>query len=256
MPELRIAVANFGAGGLEAGSTGRWDMAMRWDTMISVLRGWQPHIVLGQQISAAPGGLRAHLWLTANTLGMVPLLGPSGPGSAMGDHPAVLVAVGAGLVILDSGPAWQPGAGTQPAWCEALVQVPGWARPLRAYSVDLPGGLERGTALPGRPAGHPHRRTRRTGGRRRQLEFLRPHRRGRARRAGPHAAAPAAVPDAVFPQDHAPTANYDVHDVLACADMADGHGRSTADLKAPCESFRGSKLVPRMTAIGHTVMPR
>ena len=25
-----------------------------------------------------------------------------------------------------------------PAWCEALVQIPGWARSLRVYSVDLP----------------------------------------------------------------------------------------------------------------------
>jgi hypothetical protein len=42
-------------------------------------------------------------------------------------------------VILDAGPvSCPPGAGPQPAWCEALVQVPGGAHPLRAYSVDLP----------------------------------------------------------------------------------------------------------------------
>jgi hypothetical protein len=63
---------------------------MRWDATISVLRAWQPHIALCQEICAsAPGGLRAHLWLTANTLGMVPVLGPPGPGSAVGSRPAV-----------------------------------------------------------------------------------------------------------------------------------------------------------------------
>jgi len=82
--------------------------------------------------------LRAHLWSTANTLDMIPLLGPPGPGSITGSHPAILVAVSAGLVILDADPVWLPSAGSQPAWCEALVQVPGWARPMRAYSIDLP----------------------------------------------------------------------------------------------------------------------
>jgi len=51
---------------------------------------------------------------------------------------AVLVAVSEGLVIEDASPVWPSGDGPQPAWCEALVQVPGWAQSLRAYSVDLP----------------------------------------------------------------------------------------------------------------------
>lgn len=138
-PELRIAVANFGSGGIAAGGTQRWETSMRWDKTVSVLREWQPHIVLCQEISAAaPGGLRAHLWTTANTLGMIPLLGPPSPGPATGD-PAILVAASVGLVILDTGPpGWPPGAGTWPAWCEGLMQVPGWAHPLRGYSVDLP----------------------------------------------------------------------------------------------------------------------
>ena len=112
---------------------------MRWDKTISVLRAWQPHIVLCQEISAAaPGGLRAHLWTTANTLGMIPLLGPPSPGSLTGNHPAVLVTASARPGNPGRPAPWPPGAGTQPAWCEALVQVPGWAHPLRAYSVDLP----------------------------------------------------------------------------------------------------------------------
>jgi hypothetical protein len=195
------------------------------DKTISVLRGWQPHIVLGQQISAgAPGGLRTHLWLTANTLGMVPLLGPPSPGSATGNHPAVLVAVSAGLVILDSGPVWQPGAGTQPAWCEALVQVPGWAHPLRAYSVDLPwrSSVEQ----------------------RSQADRL-ATRIAELARVGELAVAggnwnsygraepiiPAALDSAPLhlrpsrmrysPQDRTRTPNYDVYDVLACVGMED-----------------------------------
>jgi hypothetical protein len=139
VPELRIAVANFGPGGGEAGGADRWESAMRWDSTIGMLRAWQPHIVLGQKISAsAPGRLRVHLWLTANTLGMVPLLSPPSPGSAAGRHPAVMVAVREGLIIEDASPAWPSGHGTQPAWCEALVRIPGWARSLRVFSVDLP----------------------------------------------------------------------------------------------------------------------
>ena len=140
LPELRIAVANFRPGGVDAGSTGRWDQMMRWDKAVSALRAWQPHLVLCQEISAAaPGGLRASLWTAANTLGMFPLLGPPAPAPVTGTYPAILIAASAGLVILDAGPASCPaGAGPQPAWCETLVQVPGWAHPLRAYSVDLP----------------------------------------------------------------------------------------------------------------------
>ena len=79
LPELRIAVANFRPGGVDAGSTGRWDQMMRWEKAVSALRAWQPHLVLCQEISSAePGGLRASLWATANALGMFPLLGPPG----------------------------------------------------------------------------------------------------------------------------------------------------------------------------------
>jgi hypothetical protein len=139
LPELRIALVNFGPSGIEEGSAGRWESAMRWDTTISVLRAWHPHIALCQEISVGvPGGLRTQLWPTVNTLGMVPLLGPPSPDSALGNHPAVLVSVGEGLTVEDASLSWPPGDGTESAWCEALVQVPGWARSLRMYSVDLP----------------------------------------------------------------------------------------------------------------------
>ncbi len=222
MPELRIAVANFGPGG--AGAE-RWDAAMFWDETVSVLRAWQPHIVLGQEISAsAPGGLRAHLWLTANTLGMVPLLGPPGPGSATVSHPAVLVATGAGLVIEDASPAWVSGGGAQPAWCEALVRVPGWPQLLRACSVDLPwrSGVEQRSQAD------------RLATRVAELAGL-----GELAlaggnwnsygRSGPVTAAGLdAVPlhlrpsrTRYSPQDRTLTPNYEVHDVLACVGMQD-----------------------------------
>jgi hypothetical protein len=139
LSELKIAVANFRPGGIGTGSTVRWDQAMRWDKTVTALRAWQPHVVLCQQISAtAPGSLRTHLWTTANTLDMIPLLGPPSPASVTGNHPAILVAANAGLMILDAGPAdCLPETGARPAWCEALVHVPGWTHPLCVFSVDL-----------------------------------------------------------------------------------------------------------------------
>jgi hypothetical protein len=131
LPELRIAVVNFGSGGIVTGSAERWESAMRWDTTISVLRDWQPHIVLCQEISAgAPGGIRAHLWLTANTLNTVPLLGPPSVGSTAGNHSAVLVTASAGLVIEDASPAWSSDPGAPPAWCAVRdpVHAPHLAR--------------------------------------------------------------------------------------------------------------------------------
>ena len=102
LPELRIAMANFGSGGFDRASGNR----ERWEKTVSALRAWQPHIVLCQEISAlTPGGLRAHLWATANALGMIPLLGPPTPLSLTGNHPAILISASAGLAILDHGPA-------------------------------------------------------------------------------------------------------------------------------------------------------
>ena len=225
LPELRIAMSNFGSGGIDEGSTYRRDMAMRWDKTISVLREWQPHIVLCQEISAAPpGALRVHLWTTANTLGMIPLLGPPSPGTIAGNHPAVLVDASAGLVILDAGPAWQPGAGAQPAWCEALVQVPGWAHLLRAYSVDLPW----------RSSVQQRSQTDQLATRIAELAGL-----GELAVAGgnwnSYGRADPIIPSALdfaplhlrpprmrySPQDRTLTPNYDVHDVLACVGMED-----------------------------------
>ena len=134
--ELRVAMANFCSGGIDP-DTGSNE---RWEKTVSALRVWQPHIVLCQEMSARPPArLQAHLWATARALDMIPVLGPPTPLSISGNHPAILVAASGGLAILDAGPvACPPESGTEPAWCEALVRVPGWAYPIRAYSVHLP----------------------------------------------------------------------------------------------------------------------
>jgi hypothetical protein len=223
LSELRIAAANFRPGGIGTGSLVRWDQAMRWDKTVSALRAWQPHVVLCQEISATePGGLRAHLWTTANTLDMIPLLGPPSPDSVTGNHPAILVAASAGLVILDAGPAdCRPETGPQPAWCEALVQVPGWTHPLRAYSVDL---RSRSSVEQRSQADHLASRIAGLGelavaggnwdsyGRTgtfppAALDFAPPHLRPSRMR--------------YTPQDRTLTPNYDVHDVLASVGLED-----------------------------------
>jgi endonuclease/exonuclease/phosphatase family metal-dependent hydrolase len=134
--ELRIASANFHFGGVDS-DTGSIE---RWEKSVSALQVMQPHIVLCQEMSGGrPARLLEHMWATANALGMIPLLGPPTPLSITGNHPVILVASRGGLAILDAGPApYPPELGSQPAWCEALVQVPGWAYPLRVYSVHLP----------------------------------------------------------------------------------------------------------------------
>lgn len=217
LPELRIAVANFRSGSTGTGDTGRWEQAMRWDKTVSALRGWQPHLVLCQEISAMmPGRQRGQLWMTANTLGMTAV-----PGLAGGTCPAVLVAASAGLAVLDAGPAWSPAAVTQPAWCEALVQVPGWAHPLRACSVDLPphSSVEQRSQadlLASRVAGLGELAV--AGGNWNSwgragaipaiaLDLAPPHLRPARMRYAPH--------------DQTLTPNYDVHDVLASVGLED-----------------------------------
>ena len=109
---------------------------------MTTLRGWDPDVVLLQEMAAPSGviaGLHAHLWRTANELGMTPLLGPPGPLSVTGNHPAILVRTSGGLTILDAGPPlWPSGGGPFPSWCHALLRVPGIPHPVAVYSVHLP----------------------------------------------------------------------------------------------------------------------
>jgi hypothetical protein len=113
-----------------------------WQASITVLRSWDPDVVLLQEMAAPSGviaGLHAHLWRTANELGMTPLLGPPGPLSVTGNHPAILVATSRGLTIVDAGPPqWGSGGGPLPSWCQALLQVPRIPHPVAVYSVHLP----------------------------------------------------------------------------------------------------------------------
>jgi len=131
---LRVAVANLEYGGLaEDGGDSAWARSM------ACLRRWTPQVVLLQEVNGrAAWRLQEHLWRTANELGMTPVLGPPGPDSVSGNHPAVLVRTATGLEIIDAGPPAWPAGGASPAWCDALVQVPGLAHPVWFISVHLP----------------------------------------------------------------------------------------------------------------------
>jgi endonuclease/exonuclease/phosphatase family metal-dependent hydrolase len=135
--QFRIASVNLHFAGVARGGDDSC-----WQASMAALRAWDPDIVLLQEMAAPAGviaGLHAHLWRTANELDMTPLLGPPGPLSVTGNHPAVLVKTSRGLTILDAGPPlWASGGGPAPAWCQALVQVPGIPHPIMVYSVHMP----------------------------------------------------------------------------------------------------------------------
>jgi endonuclease/exonuclease/phosphatase family metal-dependent hydrolase len=106
---------------------------------MACLRRWTPQVVLLQEVNGrAVHKLQAHLWRTANELGMTPVLGPPSPDSVSGNHPAVLVRTAIGLRILDAGPPAWPAGGASPAWCEAKVAVPGLNHPVWFISAHLP----------------------------------------------------------------------------------------------------------------------
>lgn len=132
--ELRVAVANLEYGGLsEKGDDSAWCKS------IARLLDWAPDVLLLQEVNGrAPYRLHAHLWRTANELGMTPVLGPASPDSVSGNHPAVLVGTAGGLRIVDAGPPPYPAGGAAPAWCEAQVAVPGMRHPVWLISVHLP----------------------------------------------------------------------------------------------------------------------
>jgi endonuclease/exonuclease/phosphatase family metal-dependent hydrolase len=233
LPELKIAAANFHSGGIDhaTGST------VRWEKTISALRAWQPHIVLCQEISAVtPADLRAHLWATANALGMIPLLGPPTPLSVTGNHPAILIRGSAGLTVLDSGPPdYPPGTGTQPAWCEALVKAPGWPYPLHVYSVHFPA----------RSSTEQRSQADRLACRIAQLGELAVAEGGWNCYGRADEMSPATLdfsplhlrPPRVqyLPQDQTLMANYDVHDVLAAVGMVDAVAFLRPEQRQPAE---------------------
>jgi endonuclease/exonuclease/phosphatase family metal-dependent hydrolase len=132
--ELRVAVTNLEYGGLsEHGDDTAWCRSM------ACLLDWAPDVLLLQEGNGrAPYRLQAHLWRTANELGLTPVLGPPSPDSVSGNHPAVLINTASGLRILDAGPPPYPAGNAAPAWCEVKVAVPGMTRPVWLISVHLP----------------------------------------------------------------------------------------------------------------------
>lgn len=129
-----MAVANLEYGGL----SGKGDDSA-WRASMACLLDWAPDVLLVQEMNGrAPYRLQAHLWRTANELGMTPVLGPASPGSVSGNHPAVLIRTAGGLQILDTGPPPCPAAGAAAAWCEAQVKVPGMPHAVWVISVHLP----------------------------------------------------------------------------------------------------------------------
>ena len=132
--KLLVAVANLEYGGLsEKGDDSAWCKSM------ACLLDWAPDVLLLQEVNGrAPYRLHAHLWRTANELGMTPVLGPPSPDSVSGNHPAVLVSTASGLRILDTGPPPYPAGGAASAWCEAQVAVPGMKHAVWLISVHLP----------------------------------------------------------------------------------------------------------------------
>lgn len=132
---LRVASANLEFGGYD----GPGDDS-RWRRTITALADWDAHVVLIQEMTApVAAGTWAHLWRTANELGMIPVLGPPLAHAVTRTHPAILIRIRAGLRIVDAGPPPFPAPGAVPsAWCQALVTVPGSPHPVAFYSVHLP----------------------------------------------------------------------------------------------------------------------
>ena len=102
---------------------------------MAVLAGWQPHVVLAQEIPVPWTKIGAdHLARTEQALGMQAVTGPPTPMSGTGNCPAVFVSPG--LPVTGRGPS-VPLAGGHPAWCQVSVQVPG-GPVLGLYSVHMP----------------------------------------------------------------------------------------------------------------------
>jgi endonuclease/exonuclease/phosphatase family metal-dependent hydrolase len=158
---LRVVSANLEFGGLSP--TGD---ATRLARTIGVLRGWDPHAVLFQEVTArSEPGLTVPMWeiphaerarrvqeMTAHAeaktkehlerivgqLGMTPVLGPPTPMSFGRNHPAVLIRSDPAFEIVQTGPPPAPAGGLHPAWCQVVVSIAGIASPLALYSLHMP----------------------------------------------------------------------------------------------------------------------
>jgi len=128
---LTVASVNFIGASTSAGDGGE-----RRQALTGLLQAESPHVVLCQEMrSQVPGDLYKDLQAVARALGMTARSVICAPGAAAGEqaYTAILVSDSAGLDVAATGPDdGQP-------WSEALLLVPGVPRPVRFYSVHLPG---------------------------------------------------------------------------------------------------------------------
>lgn len=212
---LRIVSANLEEGGLDADGS-----RARWERTIDAIGAWSPDVVCVQEMAARrdPRRLQAHLWATANALGMTPVLGSEG--GISGNHPAILVkASPGGLAVTDAGPPpRQPGH--DPAWCEAVLRLGPSGPAVRVHSVHLPPGSA------AEQLGHAQRLASRTA-QRGELAVLAGDWNCYAPADQITAETLAGLPPHLRPaRMHArpgqpPTANYDVHEALTATGLVD-----------------------------------
>jgi hypothetical protein len=225
---LRVLSVNWLTGGVDrdTGST------RRQRTIIEAAARCHPHVVLCQEITAGAGsGVHRQVWHIANQLGMTALLGPEG--GISGNHPAILVKTGQGLRIIDAGPPPHP-PGTAPSWCEALIKIPGLDRLVAFYSVHLP---PRSSAAQLHQAHELASRITQNGAHAIAGGDWNSYGRGDQITAEALAAQPKHLrtarmrrqPDGQF------TPNYDVHDTLTAAGMADAAVEVPAGARDPHE---------------------
>ncbi|WP_329242944.1 endonuclease/exonuclease/phosphatase family protein [Actinoallomurus sp. NBC_01490] len=129
-----VVWANLHYGGVDPG-TG--DDAS-WRETMNAIASLRPDVVCLQEIDHRPAQIWAHLWRTANFLGMQPVLGPSAATRALtGNHVGLLVRTRPGVQIVDQWPP--PGvAGPQVPWCKVSISISGLSEFLHVYCVHLP----------------------------------------------------------------------------------------------------------------------
>ena len=162
--ELRVAAAS-----LQWDGIGRDGSEARLGKTLAVLDRWRPHVVLVQELTGLPpapldgakwalpaaarnlrfenavmeadAAATAHLARIARETDMSSVFGPPGPMQFRRMHTAILVREAEGIEITGTGPPAmaQPGV-DGPAWCQAMLAVPGIPYEVDVYSVRLPAG--------------------------------------------------------------------------------------------------------------------
>jgi endonuclease/exonuclease/phosphatase family metal-dependent hydrolase len=226
---LRIVSANLEEGGLDPDGS-----RARWERTVEAISAWSPDVACLQEMAARrdPRRLQAHLWATANALGMTPVLGSEG--GISGNHPAILVKASPGkLTVTDAGPPpRQPGH--DPAWCEAVLRLGPSGPSVRVHSVHLPPGSA------AEQLGHAQRLASRTA-QRGELAVLAGDWNCYAPADQITAETLAGLPPHLRPArmharpDQPLTANYDVHEALAATGLVDAAAALGPDRRDPPE---------------------